>query len=108
MKYFYFVDSIAILLIGFYFNLEAQYIGFPSAAGGATELERAQRPLFYQYSYLCFCTGVALLIISFKTNGSRWRNYLRIGILFLFFVLSAIVYGIELKYVSTLRGGEGG
>ncbi|MBM9500555.1 hypothetical protein JWG44_09880 [Leptospira sp. 201903071] len=100
----YFCDGIVILGIGFYFNLTAQYIGFPSAAGGATELERAERFLFYQYSLICFCVGFLLLILSYRINESRWRKLLKIGILFLFLVFSAIVYGIELKYISSLHG----
>lgn len=108
MKYFYFTVCVAIFLIGCFFTLEAKYIGFPSSAGGATELERAEKPLFYRYGAFCFFTAAALLILSYEASASRWKQVLRIWILLLFLVLSAIVYAIELHYVSTLRGGGGG
>ncbi|TGM61595.1 hypothetical protein [Leptospira adleri] len=108
MKYFYFAVCVAVFLIGCFFTLEAKYMGFPSSSGGATELERAEKPLFYQYGSFCFFTAAAILILSYKTKGSRSRNVLRIAILLLFVVLSAVAYWIDLKYISTLNGGEGG
>ncbi|RHX87200.1 hypothetical protein [Leptospira stimsonii] len=108
MKPIYFIVCFAIFLIGCFFTLEAKYMGFPSSSGGATELERAQRPLFYQYGSFCFFIAAALLTLSYKADGSRWRNLLRILILLLFFVLSLIVYEIDQKFVSTLNRGEGG
>ena len=79
--------------------------GFPD--GHLTELDRAERPLFYGSTVLALLAGLFFLSLPRKAKTSR-GNKIFVWAVIVIVVLSLVLVALDWYFIKTLDAGQGG
>jgi len=100
-----YILAIILFVVAAMLYLTADSKGFPD--GHLTELDRAERPLFYVSSILSLLAGFFLLYLArFNKTANTNRTFYR-TLIFLFLVVLIIV-STDWYFIETLDYGLGG
>ena len=97
MKYLHTAGAVVILAVACLVVHEARSFGFPD--GALTELERAERPLFYTFAAASLVCAGSLVLLPMAARRWCWAAYV---------VIVVLVVVIDHRLAASLAGGGGG
>lgn len=100
-----YILTIILFIVAVMLYLSAASKGFPD--GHLTELDRAERPLFYVSGVLSLLMGLVLLYLA-RFSKAHHTHKIFNGVIVILLILIISVGGLHWYFISNLDGGFGG